>query len=291
MRNLIKKALRTAGIDPAGLFEDVAAASLRAAIREQGLDTLVEQLRRAVPDLSDQYTRAFADADLSRYREIKARGIHAFQIRCALDALDVIGGDGRVIADIGDSSGNHGAYLRATARPGQVSRIVSVNLDPVAVDKVRAKGGEAILCRAEELDLDNVRPDLFVAFQTLEHFIDPVRFLHEMASKGSADHLLVTVPYRRTSRFGGWHMRQPDETMPPAMTPEEVHIWELSPADWQLMARFAGYRPVFSRIYRQYPLHGMWRVAQPLWQSYDFEGFLGLLLCRDTALAERYTGW
>lgn len=291
MRALLKTVVAAIGLDPAQLFEDVAAASLKAAIREQGLEDLVDRLRQAVPDLSDQYTRAFADADLSRYREIKARGVHAFQIRCTLDALDAIGGDGRVIVDIGDSSGNHGRYIHATARPGQVSRIVSVNLDPVAVDKVRAKGGEAILSRAEELDLDAVRPDLFVAFQTLEHFTDPLRFLHALATKGSADHLLFTVPWRRRSRFGGWHMRQPEAAMPAAMTAEEVHIWELCPADWQLMARFAGYRTVFSRIYRQYPRRSRWRVAQPLWQAYDFEGFLGLLLRRDPSLANRYTGW
>lgn len=291
MRRLLKTLVAATGMEPARLFEDVAAASLKAAIREQGLESLVAQLRQAVPDLSDQYTRAFAETDLSRYREIKARGVHAFQIRCTLDALDHIGGSGRVIADIGDSSGNHGRYIHATARPDQVARIVSINLDPVAVEKVRAKGGEAILCRAEELDLNVVRPDLFVAFQTLEHFTDPLRFLHALATKGSSDHLLFTVPYRRRSRFGGWHMRLPPTVMPKQMTAEEVHIWELSPADWQMMARFAGYRVVFARIYRQYPLNGVWRVAQPLWQAYDFEGFLGLFLCRDLDLAARYTGW
>ena len=65
-------------------------------------------------------------------------------------AIEAVDGGGLTLVDIGDSSGQHGEYIRALAPAGKVGRFVSVNLDPVAVEKVRARGGDAILCRAEE---------------------------------------------------------------------------------------------------------------------------------------------
>ena len=288
MLGAVKTLLRSLGVDTRALYQDLSARSIRAAVREQGLSDLCRRLRDIWPDLGDQYTGAFDPVEYGRYWEWKMRGAHAFQMRCTMDALDAVGGDGLVVADIGDASGNHATYIKALAKPGQVARVVSVNLDPVAVDKVRAKGGEAVLCRAEDLDLDEIRPDLFVSFETVEHLSDPLRFLHALATGGSADHLLMTVPYRRRSRFGGDLLRG---DLPARMTAEEVHFFELSPGDWQLLARFAGYATVFSRIYLQYPRYAPLRVMAPLWRRLDHEGFLALFLRRDLAMAERYADW
>ena len=131
-----------------------------------------------------------------------------------MKALYEIKQDGLTIVDIGDSSGNHSAYVHALTPDQKVKKIVSVNLDPTAIEKVRAKGFEAIQCRAEELDLENINPDLFVSFETVEHLPDPLRFLHSLAERGGADHLLISVPYQRKSRFGGHHLRQQDDQMP-----------------------------------------------------------------------------
>lgn len=289
--NLAKSALRSAGIDTRALYHTLSARSLKAALREQGLTALCGELREIVPDLSAQYTSAFDAEEYARFWELKMRGMHAFQTRCILDTLDIIGGEGKVIADIGDSAGTHATYVKALARPEQVERIVSVNLDPEAVAKVRAGGGEAVLSRAEELDLEGLDVDLFMSFEMVEHLTDPVRFFHDLATRGSADYLLITVPYRRDSRFGGDLIRLPDAAMPVRITAEQVHIFELSPADWRLMARFGGYEAVFSRIYRQYPMRSPMRITQPLWRKSDLEGFLAVLFKRDTSLADRYTGW
>ena len=279
------------GIDTRAHYQGISARSLRAAIREQGLAPICERLRELRPDLRDQYTGTFDDTEYERYWEIKMRGLHAWQVRCVLEALDRIGGEGLVLADVGDSSGNHAAYIQALAPPGQVKRVVSVNLDPVAVKQVRAKGGEAILSRAEDLDLEELRPDLFLSFETIEHLTDPVRFLHALATKGAADHLLMTVPYRRRSRFGGAHMRLHDETLPARLTAEEVHIYEFSPDDWLLLARFAGFRPMFTRTYLQYPRRSPWRLTAPLWNRLDFEGFFAAFLQKDLSLTVRYADW
>lgn len=267
------------------------ARSIRAALTEQGLDPLTARLREVLPDIADQYSANFNRAEYDRLWEGKMRGMHAFQVQCALDALEHVGGNDLVVADIGDSSGNHAAYLHALAPAGRLSRVVSVNLDPVAVDKVTAKGGQAVLCRAEELDKVGIRADLFMSFETLEHLIDPVGFLHALAEKGSAEYCLITVPYRRHSRFGGAHLRLAVDGKPAAMTPEAVHIHEYSPEDWTLLAQFAGFSPVFTRIYRQYPRRSPLAVTQGLWGRLDFEGFVALFLRRDLTLARRYTGW
>ena len=287
----LTRAAKGIGIDTRAHYQDVSARSLRAAIREQGLAPLCERLREVRPDIRDQYTGALDGAEYQRYWEIKMRGLHAWQVRCVMEALDHVGGDGLVLADVGDSSGNHAAYIQALAPLGQVSRVVSVNLDPVAVEKVRAKGGEAVLSRAEDLDLDELRPDLFLSFETIEHLTDPVRFLHALATQGTAEHLLMTVPYRRRSRFGGAHLRLHDGALPERLTAEEVHVYEFSPNDWLLLARFAGFRSVFTRTYRQYPRRSPWRLTAPLWRRLDFEGFFAAFLQRDLSLAERYADW
>jgi hypothetical protein len=86
-------------------------------------------------------------------------------------------------------------------------------------------------------------------------------------------------------------MRYPLDRIPERITPEDVHLFELCPKDWELAAWFSGYRAVFTRLYRQYPRRGFLRMMAPVWRSLDFEGFACLFLVRDLSLAERYTGW
>lgn len=287
----VKTALKSTGVDTRALYQRLSAASIEAAIVEQGLAELAERLRTVIPDISDQYTAGFDAIEYRRYWEKKMRGLHAFQVGLMLDAVKQLGRQALVLADIGDSSGNHARYLQTLAPQGAIERVVSVNLDPVAVEKVRAKGGDSVLARAEEMDLEGIQPDLFMSFEMVEHLTDPIRFLHRLAERGSADHLLMTVPWSPKSRFGGFDLRQPESQMPARFTAEEVHLFELCPADWLILARFAGWRPVFQRKYRQYPLRGPALATAPLWNRLDFPGFWGVLLTRDLSVAHRYTAW
>ncbi len=288
---ILRGTLRSVGIDTTALYQKLSAVSIERALAEQGLAALRDSLREIVPDVTDQYTAGFDRIAFSRYWEKKMRGLHAFQTSCALDAIAHLGRPGATIVDLGDSSGNHAAYLRALAPAGAVGRVVSVNLDDAAVRKINAKGGEAIHARVEDIALDGIRPDLLMSFETLEHILDPIGFLRSLSTSGAADHLVLSVPYRRSSRFGGDLIRRPVASLPPQITPEETHVFELCPEDWRLLARFAGFRTVFSRIYRQYPRRSALRVTAPLWRRVDFEGFLGLFLERDDSLSNRYTGW
>ncbi len=280
---------KSLGLDTRALYHRLSAASLDAAAGEQSLLELREKLRALLPDIQDQYSAGLDANEYRRYWERKLRGLHAFQVRCALDAVAHVGGQNLVLADIGDSSGNHGAYIKALEP--RVGRVISVNLDPVAVDKVKAKGGDALLARAEEMDLEGIAPDLFMSFEMVEHLTDPVRFLHRLAERGKSPWLLMTVPFLRQSRFGGRELDLPEQGLPEKITAEEIHLFELSPKDWLRLARFAGFVPVFQRIYRQYPLKHPLVMTQPLWKHLDFEGFFAVFLKRDLSLANRYAAW
>ena len=239
MIKLLKLLAQAGGVDTRKLYQTLFANSIKAAIREQSLETLCLRLRKIVPQLTDQYSHGFDQEEYERYWEIKMRGNHAFQIDSALKALKEVGGNDLTLVDLGDSSGNHCRYIKALAPAAQIAKTISVNLDPIAVEKIKAKGGEAILCRAEELEEQGLRPDLLLLFETLEHFSDPLRFLRSMGAEGNIENILLTVPYRRTSRFGGTTAAAED-SIPKKITLEQVHIFELSPNDWSLMAKLAG---------------------------------------------------
>ena len=284
-------ALKATGVDTRALYQNMSRRSILSAAREQGLSDLLSSSSRIVPDLTDQYTYSIDPDEYRRYWEIKLRALHAFQVQSTLDAIELVEKQKLVIVDIGDSSGNHGAYLRAMAPNDRIERVVSVNMDPVAVQKIKDRSGEAILVRAEELDLDALAPDFLMCFETLEHLTDPLRFLHRLAENPYGKRLIVSVPYRRVSRFGGRVLDFPPDRMPPKMTPEELHIFELNPLDWSRLAQLAGDETGFSRIYLQYPKYGLLRAMKPIWRRLDFEGFLCLYLNRNDSVSMRYTGW
>ena len=125
----------------------------------------------------------------------------------------------------------------------------------------------------------------------LEHLTDPVRFLHDIAVNGKADNFLISVPYQKHSHFGGSQILKDNDSLPEKITPEDVHIYVFSTEDWLLLAKFAGWRPVFTKIYWQYPRKNIGRLLQPLWKKVDFEGFYVIFLERDLSLSKHYTGW
>jgi hypothetical protein len=287
----LKSLLRKLGLNPTKVFQTLSRLSLQSALREQRLLDLCEKLRQIVPDISDQYTQTIELEEYREFRELKTRGMHAFQVQRILQTIAAIKHDNITIADIGDSSGNHGAYIKALDTNNRIGRFLSVNLDPVAVKKVRSKGGEAIQCRAEELNVEGIKPDIVLLFEILEHLTDPIRFLHGLASDGNVDQIIATVPYRRKSRFGGAYLHMPKHKMPDTFNAENIHLFELNPEDWILLAKFAGYRTVSAPIYYQYPKRAFLRILSIMWRRYDFEGFLALHLVRDNELSERYVDW
>jgi hypothetical protein len=277
------------------MLEKLQVWSLRAAIRQQKLSDWCEKLRKAVADINDQYTTFSVDTP---FMETKIRGQHAFQMRLLFKAVNALAKakpeakKALTLVDIGDSAGTHLAYLKAlVAQDQRLSELgfdsFSVNLDPVAVKKIKAKGFKALHCRAEELvEKHDVRADVFFAFEMIEHLKDPVGFLDSLSRQGGADVFVLTVPYLSRSRVGLHHIRQGRQE---PISPERTHLFELCPEDWKLLFKHAGWRIAEEQIYRQYP---RWTPASPalrnFWRKYDFEGFYGAILERDRSWADCY---
>lgn len=266
--------------------------SMRSAAKEQNLEKLSQELSDIVPDLTDQYTTFKID---NEYSCIKTRIQHAFQISMALKAIKLIDispqKEAFTIVDIGDSSGTHLTYLRDILKNDQDRSIkkidfMSVNLDPIAVEKIKGKEFNAKLCRAEDLhEKYKVKADLLISFQMLEHLYDPISFLDSISKNKVSDYFVVTVPYLAQSRIGLYHIRQNENR---DVFPENTHIFELSPDDWKLIFRHSGWRVIDEMIYRQYPQKSFLRLMKHFWKYLDFEGFYGAVLVRDRKWAEQY---
>lgn len=257
--------------------------SLQTAIKEQGLNDLVDQLKKIVPDVTHQYTTFDID---NAFWQVKVRSQHAFQISLVNKVIGEFAAP--VIVDIGDSAGTHLQYLLGLHAPERKIRCLSVNLDAKAVEKIHAKGLEAVKTRAEDVQNYNIEVDIFMCFQTLEHLMNPSQFLYDLSTKTCAKHLIITVPYLRTSRVGLHHIRSGCEQEVQA---EKTHIFELCPADWKLLLRHSGWDAVSEEIYLQYPRRGIWRMTQPFWRKFDFEGFYGMILKRDQSWSSKYLDW
>ncbi|MCK5023864.1 MAG: hypothetical protein KAS04_06825 [Candidatus Aenigmarchaeota archaeon] len=260
--------------------------SIHAAIQEQGLSQLMNKLETIVPDITHQYSTFEIYSD---YYKAKVRGQHTFQIHLVNKALKLISGvnDNFLIVDIGDSAGTHICYLRSIHN-NQNTKFLSVNIDEMAVNKIRKKGLEAICCRAEDLSSYSLNADIFLSFEMLEHLMNPAQFLYDLSTKTNCKALVITVPYVINSRLGLYHIRNQERKN---VTPENTHIFELSPNNWKLLFMHSGWSVAYEKIYLQYPTKSPLRLMKWFWKKYDFEGFYGVVLLRDNSWSKLYDGW
>lgn len=257
--------------------------SLDSACRQQGLAALRERLSNIVPDITNQYTLFKID---SPYLEANVRNMHAFQVWLVDKIMPFFRSP--TIVDIGDSSGTHLQYLMSIYDKTHKINSLSVNLDKEAVARIKNKGLNAINARAEELEKYNILADIFLCFEVLEHLSDPANFLHSLSVNTKAQYIVLTVPYLKKSRVSLLHIRN---NQPAAVHAENTHIFELSPQDWKLLMRHAGWEVFAEKIYLQYPLRNPYGLMKYLWRKYDFEGFYGVILKRDTSWSSKYLDW
>ena len=267
--------------------------SLISSNKQRGEDKIRSEIEEIVPDISKQYTNHTIDPN-DKYTNIKLRCQHAFQMALLLKAIDKAELDRKStvnIVDIGDSSGTHLTYLNSLAVSRSLDiNSLSVNLDPIAVEKIKTRGLEAVLCRAEEFhnNENGFVPDLFILFETLEHFFDPISFLRTMADKSPGQNIVLTVPYLKSSRVGMGHIRDGSSR---TVIAENTHIFELCPEDWDLIFSFAGWEVIHKEKYRQYPRFHWLSLTKYLWRRWDFDGFYGVILKRNLTTSDRYLSW
>jgi hypothetical protein len=262
--------------------------SLKKAILAQNLSKLLKTISEIVPDISNQYTTLKVEGE---YLELKVRGLHAFQISLVNNSIIRLGKgtDEITIVDIGDSSGIHLTYLKTLYK--NISAL-SVNLDPVAVQKIKEKGLVAIESRAELLHKHpgfSESVDIFLSFEMLEHLLNPIEFLHQMSTQSQCQYFVITVPYLVNSRIGLHQIRNIKNTSD--FNAERTHIFELSSSDWDLLFRFSGWNIVYSQKYTQYPKQFPGNLLKHLWKKIDFEGFYGVILQRDDSISSKYKDW
>ncbi len=259
------------------------------AVEEQKLIGLMDKLEEIVNDneIVNQYTNISPDSFLHTYWKIKIRAQHSFQISLVLKAAEMLNynQDKITIVDIGDSAGTHILYLRNLLRN---VRSLSVNLDLKAVDKIKKRGLEAVCCRAEELEKFNIKPDIFISFQMLEHLLSPIYFMKAMSDKSECKYFVITIPYRKISRTGFQFIRSNSLKN---IYAENLHIFELSPEDWKLIFMFSGWKITYEQIYYQYPKNGIYKYTKTAWHENDFEGFYGVILEKDDTYKKLYMDW
>jgi len=141
--------------------------SLIQANRSRGEQKLKKELIKMGKDLSDQYSTFKLDMN-DQYWANKIWGQHTFQVSLALKAIRMLTSRDNInIVDIGDSSGHHLQHINEMLKDKAFKlKTLSVNLDPIAINKIQEKGMEAIKCRAEELHLQSkgLEVDVFLSF-------------------------------------------------------------------------------------------------------------------------------
>jgi len=290
-KSIVKKILKLLGVDYWKFMLKMNRKMLSAGLNEQGYVDLIRKLREIVPDISDQ--GKFSEKKFYSYYELKSRGVHAFQCRLMLKALENYKKN-RIskinVVDIGDSAGTHMIYLKNLMKDSFIIDSLSINLDPKAIKKIRSKGVKALLCRAEELDLGKKKIDLFTSFEMVEHLHNPAIFFRRLAKKINGDKIVVTLPYRRKSRVGLHYLRNKSKKKVGAGT---VHIFELCPGDWANLMLHSGWRIVYSKIYYQYPRKWLLlsKMFAKYWEKTDYEGFWGAILEKDLTYSELYLDW
>jgi len=287
-KDRVKNILISSGIDVRKIVKQISSQSISSAAKENKLNGLIKKLRDIAPDISDQ--ESSEKNDFNDYTEIKRRSLQAFQCSLMLKALERLSSGKLTVVDIGDSAGTHMLYLKELTKDRFDIDTVSVNLDPRAIKKIKARGLDAVLCRAEDLSLGNKPVDLFTSFQMVEHLHNPAIFFRRLAKRSVGNRLLITVPYRKTSRVGLHNLRNNNQNQ---ITAEEEHIFELSPGDWKLLILHSGWKVVYEEVYYQYPRR--YPLISCLlgwfWEMTDFEGFWGAVLEKDTTISDRYQDW
>jgi hypothetical protein len=266
--------------------------SLEISNKQREENDLKKRLSKIVPDLKNQYTTFTIDMN-DKYLTTKVRCQHTFQMTTLMKAVQLLVEKQKkekiFIVDIGDSSGTHILYLNELLKEHDIeANTLSVNIDPLAIDKIKNRGLNAVLCKAEELHEHNIEADIFFSFEMIEHLFDPISFLYIMSSKTKCDYFVITVPYVQRSRVGLEHVRY---NINKEANAESIHIFELCPFDWNLIFKFTGWKILHADCYTQYPKRGMLNLLKYEWRRFDFDGFYGVILERDHRIKNQYKSW
>lgn len=143
---------------------------------------------------------------------------------------------GQSVLDAGASDGMFLSLLR-------VKNGVGVNFLPACVEKIRSDGYPAYACDIEHMPFENKQFDIVICCETLEHVLNPLRTLNELA-RVCRQKIYLTIPWlpdtRINARPDGW-----PET--------ESHIFEFCPKDFNKIVTFSDVQIVHSDFIHVFP--------------------------------------
>ncbi len=267
-----------------GFKDKVATASLKSALRSNtAVSRAYEQSFSVVEDLTSHYT----GITLSPFFESKIRFLLSAQATFVAEQVRRVLREKKRcdLVDIGDSDGSLQQMIRAMVQNNDVFSTVGVNLQPEAVKRIQERGLDGMLVDAMELTNQGLTYDIVTVMETLEHLPNPIGFL-ESIHDVVRERLVVSVPYVRSSRVGLAYLDALNEERRPTI--ENVHIFELAPADWRKIFRHSGWAVAEEWIAHQYGPRSFWRLTAPVWRRLDFEGFWLVSLQKDRSARKRY---
>lgn len=124
-------------------------------------------------------------ADVDEFSRLAIRFFHKFKLEFLFRTLGREYIESHTFFEIGDSDG---LVLKALGKSG-----FSVNNDPRCIALIRQNGVEAILGVGESLSTADKSFDVAMAFETLEHSLNPVAFLQEMV-RIAREKVVLSIP-------------------------------------------------------------------------------------------------
>ncbi len=268
------------------IFQPFCQLSLSLAVKTGSYQNLYQRLCDILPELNVE----LSEFDYNKSVKNQERICHVCQCEIFLKFIDLLTDQEKInVVDIGDNSGKQITYFKNLVTGKDINGL-SVNLDPHVVKAMKQKGFEAILCRAEDLDLEDRKIDTFCTFSMIEHLHDPVGFLYKLATKGNSEYLIIGTPYYRNSRVGLWDVKHRKNKIRKA---ETTHIFELSPTDWALLFQHSGWQVIHENITYYYPFRKtpIGCLFAAIWRFLDTEGYYCVLLKRNTEIMDTYLDW
>ncbi len=166
--------------------------SVRKRTRQVEMNALLASMRRyrwtldSLTMTDEQAAAHFAnDVDVDALGRLVIRMFHEFKLEFLFRTLGREYVDTHTFFEVGDSDG---LVLQALGKKG-----FSINNDPRCIELIRQNGVEARLGLGERLDAPDKSYDVAMSFETLEHSLNPLAFLHEM-TRVARKKIVLSIP-------------------------------------------------------------------------------------------------
>jgi methyltransferase family protein len=125
------------------------------------------------------------DTELGQFACLAHRLFHKFKLEFLSRTLGAEYIASRTFLEVGDSDG---LVLKSLGKSG-----FSINNDPRCIDLIRRNGIEATVGVGEGLGVPDKSYDVAMAFETLEHSLNPLAFLQEM-TRAAREKIAISIP-------------------------------------------------------------------------------------------------